>query len=285
MADRSVESYYDRNTSFFLRFGSSQYTRAIHRSLWPPGITQLSEALNVSNEMVYRELKNLIKAQSLAEIHMIDLGCGVGDSLKYQMQRVSLPARAVGVTISSFQARLAAQYIRQLGLSNSCLILAADFHHLPVTHGINLAFSIEAFVHSNNPSLFFQNVARILNRGGRLVICDDFKVISGVHPSIQQTRWLTAYQHGWNISNLLSVDDTIGYAYDAGLAIYSQTNLTPWLRLKSLPDHIASMLLMAGEFMQSIHPIIPSMLGSIALQQCLQAGWVEYKFLVFERSQ
>jgi hypothetical protein len=41
---------------------------------------------------------------------------------------------------------------------------------------------------------------------------------------------------------------------------------------------------MIGEKLRQDHPIVPSMLGSMALQQCLKAGWIEYRWMVFEKN-
>ena len=39
-----------------------------------------------------------------------------------------------------------------------------------------------------------------------------------------------------------------------------------------------------GERLPLKHAILPSMLGSMALQQCLQMGLVRYRFLVFQKT-
>jgi hypothetical protein len=59
--------------------------------------------------------------------------------------------------------------------------------------------------------------------------------------------------------------------------------LTPFLRLHNLPEALARGLRFLGNQLPFRHAILPSMLGSMALQQCLHQGVVEYRFLVFER--
>jgi hypothetical protein len=53
--------------------------------------------------------------------------------------------------------------------------------------------------------------------------------------------------------------------------------------LRALPDVPARVLRTIGEKIPARHPIVPSMLGSLALQQCLKMGIVEYRMLVFAR--
>jgi hypothetical protein len=72
-------------------------------------------------------------------------------------------------------------------------------------------------------------------------------------------------------------------AQQSGLLLVRNTDLTPYLRLRALPAGLASALLTLGRLIPLRHAILPSMLGSLALQQCLSQGWIEYHFLVFEK--
>jgi hypothetical protein len=53
--------------------------------------------------------------------------------------------------------------------------------------------------------------------------------------------------------------------------------------MRLLPDSLARWLLRAGSHLPLRHAILPSLLGSMALQQCLQMGLIRYHYLVFER--
>ena len=77
--------------------------------------------------------------------------------------------------------------------------------------------------------------------------------------------------------------DELEFARELGLTLRETKLLTPQLRLRALPDFLARFVLWLGNKLPHNHPIVPSMLGSIALQQCLQAGWIEYRWLVFEK--
>jgi len=67
------------------------------------------------------------------------------------------------------------------------------------------------------------------------------------------------------------------------LQLIKDDNLTPHLRLRNLPSPIANLLLILGNRLPIWNAILPSMLGSMALQQCLYREIVEYRFLVFEK--
>ncbi len=83
--------------------------------------------------------------------------------------------------------------------------------------------------------------------------------------------------------NLVTAAQAIRLAQACGLHLRHEIDLTSHLRLRSLPDTLASLLLKLGERLPVRHAILPSMLGSLALQQCLKMGWICYRLLSFEK--
>lgn len=270
-----VRAYYDRNTRLFLRYGSSAEVQTIHRSLWPQGVTRIEQALAVSNDLVLEEARAL--QNRLGHLRFADLGCGVGATLFHVLSGLSAPAQAVGLTLSPVQAHIAAEARRGLGLSAH--LLEADFHHVPLAGGFDLVYSIEAFIHAQQPEQYLREAARLLNPGGRLILLDDF--LTTTDP--RADAWLEAYRAGWFVPRIQTVETVRATALDLRLIPLAERNLTPWLRLRTLPDGLARFLLNLGQRLPQGHPIVPSMLGSMALQQCLSAGWIEYRWLVFEK--
>jgi len=67
------------------------------------------------------------------------------------------------------------------------------------------------------------------------------------------------------------------------LRLVKNDDLTPYLHLRNLPDFLARIIRFVGNHLPIRHAILPSMLGSLALQQCLHWRVVEYRFLVFEK--
>ncbi len=68
-----------------------------------------------------------------------------------------------------------------------------------------------------------------------------------------------------------------------GFTLVSDRDLTPHLRLRTLPNRSATALLAAGHRLPIRHTSVPSMTGSLALQHCLKLGLVQYRFLVSEK--
>lgn len=269
-----VRAYYDKNTPLFLRFGSSPETQTIHRSLWPQGIRRLEDALAVSNNLILNEARTL----NLSHPQIADLGCGVGATLFHVLAGLGV-GRGVGVTLSAVQARLAESTRQNLTFTNLAF-LQGDFHHVPLKESFDLVYSIEAFIHAQEPAQYLKEAVRLLRPSGRLILLDDFYVPT---PIDYAQRWLKAYKDGWYVPNIQTAEEVIASALTVGLTLRETKVLTPSLRLRALPDFFARFILWVGNKLPQDHPIVPSMLGSMALQQCLKAGWIEYRWLVFEK--
>ena len=272
----AIRSYYDGNTRLFLRFGSSSEAQTIHRALWLPGVTALPEALNAANELILAQAR-----PGAAPLKIADLGCGVGATLLYLLEHLPATTRGVGLTLSKLQARLGGRIFSSKQAPG--LISEADFQRLPLGGGVDLAFAIESFVHAIEPERFVAEAARILRPqagsgpGGRLVLIDDF-----LGQASDGQEWLELYRRGWQVNNLIRPAELVDLAAGQGLRLVENRLLSPFLRLRALPDLPARGLRLVASPFWGVHPIVPSMLGSMALQKCLLAGSVEYRCLVFE---
>ena len=151
------------------------------------------------------------------------------------------------------------------------------------TNAFDLVFSIEAFAHAPHPEHYLTEVARLLRPGGRLVLIDDFLSSTILPGSETQLRWLDGYRQGWRLPGLRTPVWVTAEADRHGLAQVKGFSLTSWLKLFTLPEWAANLLLRIGHNLPWLHAIWGSMLGSLALQHCLQAGLVDYQMLVFEK--
>ena len=273
-----IRNYYDENTRLFLAFNNSKQAQNIHRSLWTDGAQTLEEALNVTNERIRAEIKSVAPTGA----RIADLGCGVGAGLFYIVPRLKEPASALGMTLSPVQVHLANQFAKLNELGNQILFTEGDFTHVPLnSETLDAVFSVEAVVHAQEPESYFQEASRLLRRGGKLIIVDDYQAARSLSP--KETNWLNAYINGWHVPGVITVEQATLFAEQQHLGLLKNTNLTPHLHLRNLPDFLARALRFIGERVPIRHAILPSMLGSMALQQCLYMQIVEYRFLVFEK--
>ena len=219
---QSIRRYYEQNTRLFFALGSSPAAYSIHRALWMEGIETQDDALNASNRLLLAAAQGISASGCL---RLLDLGCGIGGTLFYLLERLHKPALGVGLTISPIQARLAWRRSGQLGLDRSCLFVEADFHAPPLLAGFDLVYSVEAFVHAVDPQRYFAQSARLLHPGGRLILIDDFLAQSPVPEQHQPARWLEAYRHGWHTPNLCAPARVIDLALNQGLHLIQEIDL------------------------------------------------------------
>jgi cyclopropane fatty-acyl-phospholipid synthase-like methyltransferase len=274
----TIRDYYDQNTRLFLAFNRSSKADNIHRSLWVEGVKTLEEALNVTNERIRAE----IEATAPTHARIADLGCGVGAGLFYITLHLQALKSAFGLTLSPLQARLAHQFCRQAGLERQISFAEGDFTSVPLANeSLDGIYSVEAIVHAQEPEKYFQEASRLLRQGGKLILVDDY--LSNRSLSNDETKWLHAYINGWHVPGVTTVERTKTLAQKNHLQLIKDDDLTLHLLLRNLPKSIANALLFLGSRLPISHAILPSMLGSMALQQCLHMKVIEYRFLVFEK--
>lgn len=274
----SIRNYYDQNTRLFLAFNRSRKADNIHRSLWTDGAKTIEDALDAANERIRAEIESVAPTQA----RIADLGCGVGASLFYIVPRLQEPKSAFGLTLSPVQARLAGQFAKQAHLEKQILFAEGDFTSVPLAgESLDAIYSVEAVVHAPEPERYFDETSRLLRRGGKLILVDDF--LADRPLTRNETVWSNAFINGWHVPGVTTVGQAKSFAEKHRLQLTGNDDLTPYLRLRALPEILAQALLFIGNRFPLEHAILPSMLGSMALQQCLYMNVIEYRFLVFEK--
>lgn len=273
-----VRTYYEQNTRLFLLFGSSRKAQNIHRGLWIDGTKTLAQALDHTNERIRAEIENVVPERA----RLADLGCGVGAGLLYMFPRLTKPEYAVGVTLSPLQARLANESAKELRLDDRILFAESDFSCMPLENGsLDAAYAVESLVHAPDPESVFCEASRLLRTGGRLLVLDDCRAARTLSPP--EEAWLDAFIRGWHVPGVRSAEQFQSIAKRYELQLVKNEDFTPFLRLRNLPNAIAELFRFLGSSLPIRHAILPSMLGSMALQQCLHSRIIEYRFLVFEK--
>jgi cyclopropane fatty-acyl-phospholipid synthase-like methyltransferase len=271
----AIRAYYDRHTAAFVRFG--QGGGALHRAVWSPGVRGRAQAFHVVEDRIVDLLRQ--ETSGAAESHVVDLGCGVGASLCHVAARQ--PVRGTGITISREQAALGGRRVAELGLSGRLTIVEGDFCDPPSTLSpADLAYAIEAFVHSPSADRFFAGCARVVRAGGVLAICDDFtRPASGARAA----RAVARFRQGWRVNTLVGTDELRRCAAAAGFEHVSTTDLTPWLELDRPRDRASAALVPLLSVLPGAASRWAHLLGGSALQRCLANGWIGYELVVFRR--
>jgi cyclopropane fatty-acyl-phospholipid synthase-like methyltransferase len=273
---KDVRKYYDRNTRKFQRHGQSGLS--IHRAVWGPGVTTRDAAVHFVDELILKEICGLGPNPKI-----LDMGCGVGASLLFFAQRQTIVGE--GVTISPLQAAHAAELFES-AQANTLRCRSGNFLALPPDiHDVDLAFSIEAFVHSPDAEAYFSQAARVVRPGGKLIICDDFlSRRASLNPSLKELKWLQEFRTGWKIGSLVTADIACKTAHSVGFRLVSVLDLTEFLELRRPRDIFISILVSIGKYL-GYHggDYWSALTGGNALQLATRSGAVGYQYLLFER--
>jgi SAM-dependent methyltransferase len=274
-AVQAVARYYDATTRLFLRADTAR-TATLHRRLWAPGVTGARAAA----EYVHGVLADAIGE---AARDVLDLGSGVGATSLFLAETRGV--QTTGVTISEVQCELSREAARRGGLEDRCRFLLADFMRLSDVlppSAFDAAFSIEAFVHAPDAGAFFAEVARALRPGGRLFLCDDF--LTPRAPADDPA--LTRVRRGWHMSSLLTPEAIAEISAARGLTLIGDRDFTPYLRLQN--RLLLGALAVTGDALGALPGIgssgfMDNWIGGTGLQQCQHRGWLDYRFLSFEK--
>jgi cyclopropane fatty-acyl-phospholipid synthase-like methyltransferase len=270
-----IRRYYDRHSASFVRFGQGR--QSIHRAVWGPATHTRDEAFHYVEDQIAALAQRLISPPR--ELHVVDLGCGVGASLCYLAAR--LPIRGTGITLSPAQAAMARQVVTEAGVSGTVECLEGDYCDLPPTlRRADLAYAIESFVHGPDPERFFAQCHRLIRPGGALVICDD---VRRANVPLRGLRAIDEFTKGWHINSLVDRATLISLARNIGFAHESTADLTPMLEIRRLRDRVIA----AGVAVLKLLPVsvgrFDYITGGKALQSCLARGWIGYELTVFRR--
>ncbi len=258
-----------------MKFGKDGQTKNIHQALWATGITSLEEASNYSNQLVFRELEEM----NIDRPQILDLGCGVGSSVFY-IANHSAKANLTGISISPTQIQLANQQRKKLEFEDRCTFKEADFQQLPSLEPVDMAYAIEAFVHSPNPSGFFEQVSKKLKSGGKLVLIDDFRS-SRIKISKTHQQNIQDFQEGWIAGGLITVGEAAALAKKVGLTLSKEQHLTPLMRIGRPRDKLFGILIFFFRKWMKKSTYFKMIVGGYAKQQCLKQNIINYNLLVF----
>lgn len=284
-SDRSLREYYENTTWLFLHLSGGRSTYSLHRPVWGEGVSSKKEAFAYPYRLVAQAGAAVDRSGEPTRI--LDLGCGVGGGLFYLVENSGSPVSATGVTLSPTQVQMARDQAQTRGLSAQCSFRQGTFLDLPPVGPVDLAYAIEAFVLASDPARFFAEAAAALRPGGRLVIIDDVLAEPGSAPVLDNRgrHWIETFRAGWQADGLRSRNTIRSLAREEGFVCREDRDLTPDLHLHRLRDRLIAWGLVPLRPLLWRWAYFRGLIGGHALQQCLTAGLIQYRCLVFERQE
>jgi cyclopropane fatty-acyl-phospholipid synthase-like methyltransferase len=273
--ENDVRKYYDDNTKMFLKHGEHGKTHGIHQPLYFEEHETIQSAMHGQHAMILDriDVKNV-------PYHVVDLGCGVGGSMRYLSSHSSANADYTGISISPWQIEQAQQIHAQ---SERMRFVCASFQDIPVElSNLDFAYSIEGFIHSPDAGIFFQQVSRCLKPGGQLLLFDDF--LNREAESQSDNRVLKEFHDGWKANSLLSVEAISALASTSGLSLVEDLDLSQYLRLDRPRDYAIAAIAPILRIIRLRHQYAIFLLGGNARQQGFSKRLLSYRMLAFTKA-
>ena len=263
-------SYYDSNTANFLRRQKGD-VETIHRALYAPGICNRFEALNYSHVLVLEELRRLKACR------VLDLGCGVGATIRYLEARHP-GCEYRGITVSRVQADMAAAQGLPVELWD---YQQSAWFDSRASAPFDFICAIESLQHASDLEAVVRNVHRSCAEEGRFLVIDDFLGDRPVPPG--RAKILGRYVRHWHANAYGRRDDFISTMEGGGFRLEYCRDLSAYQRSRRLLNLIAYGLLSPLQMLDPVPPYAQNLLGGNALLRLQDLGLSGYHMLVFIR--
>jgi cyclopropane-fatty-acyl-phospholipid synthase len=154
----AVRYHYDMGNDFYALWLDQNMVYSC--AYFPTGQEDINAAQVAKLEYLCRKLR--LKPGE----RLLDIGCGWGALVRHAVEHHGV--RALGVTLSEEQARLANAIIGQQGLGEHCVVQVCDYRDLPSKPAFDKIVSVGMVEHVGREQLkpYFSTVFRLLHPGG-----------------------------------------------------------------------------------------------------------------------
>lgn len=197
-----VREHYDLVSPYY----HSLWGEHIHHGYWIRG----DESKETAQVQLIEHLAEAAGVQPDAQI--LDVGCGLGASSIYLVQRYR--TKATGITISTVQVEMANKAAETAGVNATFLLMDAEA--MTFDKSFDVVWSVESISHYQDIPKFFISAAKLLKPGGTLAITDWFKR-KGLTLR-EHKKFLHDLEHGMMVE-LQTMEDYARYMAAAGLKV------------------------------------------------------------------
>ncbi len=273
----STRRYYDANTRRFLSLGHGSTVKAVRRAVWAPEVTDRTEAIQYVNGRI----AGLFSEMEFRKV--IDLGCGVGESLMYLESENPRP-EYIGITLSGIQKKIGRQLIKERDSRVNIFqgsYLDEGFYQEHTAGTRTLFFMIESLLHCPDTGKLFSLLQRYSQAGDCLVICDDF--LKRAPCTYREERLLKEFRRNWHAGTVAATDSLKELVSPAGFDVVTQEDWTEYLELFRPRDRLTRLFLPLIKIIPGSFPWQENLLGGTALQSLLKSGVLGYFFVAARR--
>ncbi|MDT7832244.1 methyltransferase domain-containing protein [Flavobacteriaceae bacterium S356] len=222
-----ISDFYDKATEDY-RFWSKDLN--MHFGYYIPFKTNFLKRDTMLNAM-NAHLFSLLDIQN-KKSHVVDLGCGMGATMKYGISR-SPNLAVTGYTISEFQVKFGHKFLN----SERASIMNADYRNTKaLDSSYDGALAIESFCHSGCSIKALKESHRILKSGANLVIADAFGKKSKDEMNFLSQKVYDGLCKSWNLKKLGNIEKVKVQLEEIGFKDVSVKNV--WYRVAPSVLHV-----------------------------------------------
>jgi tocopherol O-methyltransferase len=212
---------------------------------------------------------------------VLDAGCGVGGSSLWLATERS--ARVVGITLAARQVAMARSHAVRRGLTDRVHFDVADFTATPFPESsFDIVWAVESLCHAPRKAAFYQEAARLLRPGGRVVVADFIRTARPLDLTGEQLlhEWL----EGWAVPDIDTSAEHLEHLAAAGftdarlddVTVHTRPSLRRLYRMAYWTYPLAVLGRVTGIRSEVQHG---NVLGSIRQYQALRHGAWFYSIL------
>lgn len=260
-----VAEYYNHTQSHYVRWWNLKSSLALHYGIWGSETRNFSESLTNTNKLM----------MELAEVKqgewILDAGCGVGGSAIFLASVKQ--ARVTGITLSEKQCLFAQREAAEKGLSDKVTFHVMDYTKTNFDdETFDVVWACESVASAAEQNDFIAEAARVLKKGGRLVVSDYF--LADQFESDKENllnKWLSK----WRISKLWSQRMFASALEANGFEHIRAVDYTDAIRRSSRRMYFASLFgAVPSELYNLFHPRITRVAA-----EHYKSGYFQYKAL------
>ncbi|MGH3868558.1 MAG: methyltransferase domain-containing protein [Pseudonocardiaceae bacterium] len=203
----AIVGYYDETWLDYRMLWLNQDNLAVHFGYTDASTRGHTDALKNMN----RVLADRVQIQPGERV--LDAGCGVGGSSLWLAAQCS--AHVVGITLAARQVAMARGHAARRGLTDRVRFEVADFTATPFPDAsFDIVWAVESLCHAPRKAAFYQEAARLLRPGGRVVVADFIRAARPLDPTGEQLlhEWLD----GWAVPDIDTPAEHLEYLAAAG---------------------------------------------------------------------